>query len=211
LVSDAGGNLYGTASSGGTHNGGTVFELSADGRQYRTIYNFGCKLSGGRCKKGDGRLPFGALVFDKKGNLYGTTRSGGGYRSGTVFELSMSGGKWHERLVYSFKGGSDGKEPSDAVIFDASGNLYSTTDFGGDTSCNLGNGCGTVFKLIPDSNGSWKKTILYVFTGGSDGSAPGGGLVMDATGNLYGTTVFGGQACPEWGSAGCGVVFEVTP
>ena len=121
-------------------------------------------------------------------------------------------GEWHERVLYSFKGGSDGKEPSDDVVFDASGNLYSTTDFGGDTSCNLGNGCGTVFELTPPvGGGTWKKKMLYVFTGGSDGSAPGGGLVMDATGNLYGTTVFGGQACPEWGSAGCGVVFEITP
>ena len=212
LVSDAVGNLYGTASSGGTHNGGTAFELSAGGGQYRTIYNFGCKLTGGKCKPGDGRKPFGALIFDKKGNLYGTTTSGGGYRAGTVFELSMSGGKWHERLLYSFKGGSDGKEPSSAPIFDASGNLYGITGFGGDTNCNLGNGCGTVFKLTPPvGGGSWKKKILYVFAGGSDGLAPSGGLVMDATGNLYGTTAFGGQACPEWGSAGCGVVFEITP
>lgn len=149
----------------------------------------------------DGAYPTGGLVFDAKGNLYGTTESGGANLYGTVFQLTHSKSGWTENVLYSFTNGSDGAYPSGALVFDKAGNLYGTAVSGGSTSC--GNGCGTVFELVPGSNGSWTFSVIYSFTGGSDGFAPAfGSLIFDPAGNLYGTAEMGGQ--------GSGTVFKLT-
>ena len=108
-------------------------------------------------------------------------------------------------MLYSFTGSEDRAQPYGSLVFDSSGNLYGTTNFGGDTNCNLG--CGTVFKLSPGSSG-WIKYLLYTFTGGSDGGEPDARVLFDAAGNLYGTTLLGGSinsAC----TSGCGTIFKL--
>ena len=163
------------------------------------LYNF---IGGG-----DPKLPYAGLVFDKAGNLYGTTELGGNNTHGTVFELTPNAnGSWTESVLYSFTGGSDGGKPYASLVFDPAGNLYGTTGFGGSTNCNLG--CGTVFKLTPGSSG-WTESVLYTFTGGSDGRQPSARILLDAAGNLYGTTSFGGNVGSVC-SSGCGTVFKLT-
>jgi hypothetical protein len=138
---------------------------------------------------GDGAYPTSGLVFDTKGNLYGT-----------VFQLTHSKSGWTENVLYSFTNGSDGAYPSGALVFDEAGNLYGTAVSGGSTSCS--NGCGTVFELVPGSGGSWTFSVIYSFTGGKDGFAPAyGSLILDKAGNLYGTAEMGGK--------GAGTVFEL--
>jgi uncharacterized repeat protein (TIGR03803 family) len=135
--------------------------------------------------------------------LYGTTPSGGTSGNGTVYELSLraGGGGWTKTILYSFNGGADGADPESGVIFDGAGNLYGTTYSGGADSV------GTVFKLTP-SGGSWTETLLYSFqSNGTDGYNPFGGLIMDGSGNLYGTTTSGGA----YGGYAYGTVFEITP
>jgi uncharacterized repeat protein (TIGR03803 family) len=152
---------------------------------------------------GDGGDPAASLAFDATGNGYGTTVVGGAFGFGTVFELKrLSGGKFQETVLYSFTGGSDGKNPYGGVIFDGAGNLYGTTVSGGSGGVCSGDGCGVVFELT-NSGGSWTETVLYNFTGGNDGSGPGGGVVFDKAGNLYGTTPDGGQFSD-------GVVYELS-
>jgi uncharacterized repeat protein (TIGR03803 family) len=181
------GILYGTTVSGGTFGDGTVFEVTTKGKE-KVLHSF----SGGA----DGTLPYGSLVFDKLGNLYGTTAGGGTLDNGTVFEISSSGVK---TTRYAFAGGTDGSRPYAGLVFDQQGNLYGTTGSGG----TFGNG--TVFRLSP----SGTETVLYSFTGGADGGAPLAGLILDDKGNLYGTTSGGGlSGCA--GYSGCGVVFKVT-
>ena len=150
---------------------------------------------------GDGAHPLAGLVADH-GNLYGTTSNGGGGPCtggcGTVFQLTPSqGDTWTETLLYTFQGGNDGVAPEASLIFDAAGNLYGTTVVGGSA------GVGTVFQLAPQG-GSWVETVLYNFTGGSDGAYPVAPLVFDTVGNLYGTTLFGGPR-------NAGVVFRLAP
>ena len=151
----------------------------------------------------DGNWPAAALTRDTNGNFYGTTLEGGAYTCpfysgcGTVFKVDNSG---TETVLYSFcsEGCLDGALPEASLVRDAAGNLYGTTLQGGDQSCD----CGTVFKL----NMAGKETVLHAFTGNPDGESPSSGLVMDAAGNLYGTTLFGGSA-----SRGNGVVFKLDP
>jgi len=195
VIFDQVGNLYGITSwgFGGDNKGGTVWELTPSGSGWTesTLYSF----SGGN----DGGGPSG-LTFDNAGNLYGTTNGGGTYSAGTVFQLTPSGSGWTEKILYSFQGGNDGGIPVAGVIFDPSGNLYGTTSGGGQ------GGGGTVFKLTP-SNGSWTFSLVYSFIS-NGGGGPGANLVMDAAGNLYGTTVNGGSGnC----SNGCGTVFKLMP
>jgi uncharacterized repeat protein (TIGR03803 family) len=150
----------------------------------------------------DGSYPYAGLISDSQGNLYGTTVEGGGsgcYESqgcGTVFKLARDG---TETVLYAFQGGNDGAAPYAGVISDSQGNLYGTTAGGGGSGCN-GYGCGTVFKLTPDG----AETVLHSFTGGSDGSNPQAGLLLDSGGNLYGTTQYGD-------AQNAGVVFKVAP
>jgi uncharacterized repeat protein (TIGR03803 family) len=141
------------------------------------------------------------------GNLYGTTISGGASGTGVVFKLSPAG---TETVLYDFTGGADGAFPQGGLIRDAAGNLYGTTRSGGDTSACASQGCGVVFELIRcrSAPSGYDFRVLYTFTGGADGGNSQAGLVLDAGGNLYGTTAGGGSsAC----SGGCGVVFKLSP
>jgi uncharacterized repeat protein (TIGR03803 family) len=182
LVMDSNGNLYGTTSSGGAHGVGTVFEVTSTGTE-TVLYSF----TGGP----DGGIPYGGLVLDSGGNLYGTTRSGGAYHGGTAFELTPSGA---ETVWHSFGHGSDGKFPYAGLVRDSSGNLYGTTYNGGTA------GLGTVFQITA----SGTETVLHSFTGtsGGDGAYPNATLIRDAAGNLYGTTV--------GGSPGASIAFEIS-
>ena len=187
LIADSSGNLYGTTQSGGASGGhGVVFKLSPSGTE-TVLHTF----TGGS----DGGIPRAGLIADTGGNLYGTTAGGGASNAGTVFKLSPSG---TETVLYSFTG-SDGSGPFAGLIADSSGNLYGTTQSGGASG-----GHGVVFKLSPGGT----ETVLYSFTGGSDGGTPRAGLIADSSGNLYGTTQFGGPGC---GGVGCGVVFKLSP
>jgi len=197
LIFDAAGNLYGTTRIGGANEWGTVFELTPNGNGTWTeevLYSFGSQPH-------DGIEPSGALVFDSAGNLYGTTQSGGTGGFGTVFELTPNGnGSWTESILYSFGSAPDGNGPTGGLIFDAAGNLYGTTQYGGPYAY------GTVFELTPNSNGTWAEQILHNFRGfKTDGRYPRAGLVFDAAGNLYGTTFNGGSTYQY------GAVFEMTP
>jgi uncharacterized repeat protein (TIGR03803 family) len=181
LTFDTNGNLYGAAINGGTNLRGGIFELKPSGGTWQeiTLYEFAGP---------DGSNPTGNLVWDSAGNLYGATVDGGQYQVGVVFELMPNGGSWTEKVLYSFTGGSDGALPQ-GVIFDSVGNLYGTTDWGGDFSCS--NGCGTVFKLTP-SMGNWTLSTLHAFDL-ADGESPNGGLILDSSGSIYGTTLIGGK------------------
>jgi uncharacterized repeat protein (TIGR03803 family) len=255
LIADASGNLYGTTYEGGVFGYGTVFELSPNvggGWTEKVLHNFNL---------GDGLNPAARLTFDAVGNLYGTTRYGGSEvcfngispGCGTAFELKPNAdGNWSENLLYSFRSFSlslnppapfpsaltfdgagnlygttqggisvfklspradgawrktdlvnlndliDGSGPEAGVIFDGAGNLYVTTGFGGPS------GHGTALKLTPATGRAWTPTVLHSFGIEPDGSEPAAALIIDANGNLYGTTGIGG-------THGGGIVFEITP
>jgi uncharacterized repeat protein (TIGR03803 family) len=163
----------------------------------------------------DGIDPAATLAADSAGNLYGTTAQGGTGTlctngCGTVFELSpLAGGKWKETILYSFTGGSDGKNPYGGVILDGKGDLYGTTVAGGSGGVCASDGCGVVF-LLSKSGKRWVETVMYNFTGGKDGFGPGGALAFDSVGNLYGTTPDGGNL-RKCSSGGCGVVYQISP
>jgi uncharacterized repeat protein (TIGR03803 family) len=186
LVRDHAGNFYGTTEYGGNlrpcllSGCGLVFKLDAGGKE-TVLYRFKGKA--------DGKTPVGSLIRDAAGNLYGTTTKGGAAGAGVVFKVDATG---KETVLYSFKGKSDGKTPMAGLIRDAAGNFYGTTEFGG------ASGAGVVFKL--DAAGT--ETVLYPFTGGSDGANPIASLIRDPAGNLYGTTLHGG-------ASGVGVVFSL--
>jgi uncharacterized repeat protein (TIGR03803 family) len=159
----------------------------------------------------DGSDPLAGLIFDKAGNLFGTTIYGGADNSGTVFELSPSANGWQETILHSFRrGGKDGSVPYASLVMDGVGNLYGTTSAGGGHQKECGGeftGCGTVFELSPTKAG-WRETILYNFPNSKDGVYPSSALALDKDGNLYGTTYYGGgnDAC----FGGCGVVFKIS-
>jgi uncharacterized repeat protein (TIGR03803 family) len=195
LILDAAGNLYGTTGAGGSgcqYGCGVVFQLApqANGRWIEKVLR---RFSGGR----DGAYPEAALVTDSTGTLYGTTLAGGngGCASkssigcGTVFQVVPSaGGKWSEKVLHRFSDkGKDGIQPQASLIVDSAGNLFGTTTGGGDY------GAGTVFQLSPGTDGNWKERVVLSFKGGGDGADPAGDLVSDTAGNLYGTTVQGGD------------------
>jgi uncharacterized repeat protein (TIGR03803 family) len=191
LLRDTAGNLYGVAEIGGAHGAGTVFKLRATSRRrwkLTTLYAFRGQPDSGS--------PYGGLVADAAGDLYGTTYYGGADGLGSVFELSHGAhGRYRERVLYSFKGGSDGSSPTATLVLE-SGELYGTTSAGGG-SC----GCGTLFKVDARSGG---ETVLHAFGNGTDGAYPYYGLTLDASGNFYGATVAGG-------SFGQGTVYEFAP
>lgn len=192
LIFDSAGNLYGTTSEGGTFGYGTVFELTLkSGNWTETIlHNFNNDGT-------DGVNPYASLIFDSAGNLYGTTGLGGADLKGTVFELTLTAGTWTETVLHSFSE-VDGYEPASSLIFDASGNLYGTTLYGGAYDY------GTVFELTPAA-GSWTEAVLHSFNYDfADGYFPTAGLIFDSSGNLYGTAVDGG-------ADNYGVVFELKP
>jgi uncharacterized repeat protein (TIGR03803 family) len=183
VIGDGAGNLYGTTHNGGNLNCGvvigcgTIFKLDKTGKE-TVLYTF----TGGA----DGCCSYAGLIRDAAGNFYGTTGA-------TVFKLDKTG---KLTVLYTFTGGVDGGTSFASVIRDAAGNLYGTTYFGGSYNH------GTVFKL--DTTG--KESVLHSFTGGPDGSNPDSNLVMDAAGNLYGTTYNGGDI-----GCDCGVVFKIAP
>jgi uncharacterized repeat protein (TIGR03803 family) len=244
LAMDKSGNLYGTTTAGGASGNGTVFEITKAG-QYSILYSF----AGGT----DGIDPVAGVTLDAKGNLYGTTSTGGSYGYGTVYELKRLQSGWAEHILHNFEMLNDGGNPYAGLIFDPSGNLFGAATNGGDNS----GGGGTIFELTPSgsswkfqvvyglagwgisgafrdilfdttsgvlygtthcdgayndgtvweltpSAGTWNYTELYTFTGQDDGLYIFSNLVLDKSGNLYGTA-------SEGGANGVGVVFKVTP
>jgi uncharacterized repeat protein (TIGR03803 family) len=180
LIRDAEGNLYGaTSNGGGPASAGVVFELDPAGQE-SVLYTF----PGGS----DGANPHAGLTSDGKGNLYGTTYSGGPARAGVVYQVDATG---HETVLHRFKGGADGKNPNAGVIRDSAGNLYGTTVYGGI-------GYGVLYQV----NAAGNETVLHAFTGGTDGAYPYAGVIRDSEGNLYGTASAGGPT-------NSGVVYKV--
>jgi uncharacterized repeat protein (TIGR03803 family) len=212
LTIDAKGNLYGVTEEGG--NGpcnsvlgvgcGVVFRLSLTkkGWKYFVIHDF----------EFDGAYPNAGVVFDEAGNLYGTTQFGGDFLCGCgiVYQLQPAKrGKWTENTLYNFvgisRGGTDVSFPGSDVFIDANGNVFGTGTGGGDAKCN--DGCGGVFELVSQGNGTYQEQVLHIFKGGKDGFQPNGGVLLDSKGNVYGTTGYGGG--PGCSAFGCGTVFEL--
>jgi uncharacterized repeat protein (TIGR03803 family) len=194
LIFDNNDNLYGTTLRGGhgSEPSGTVFRLapSNGGWAESVLYSF-CTVQG--CT--DGANPYAGLVFDNKGNLYGTTAYGGNnpFPGGTVFELATSNGNWTESVLHAFSG-SDGFTPESELVFDSKGNLYGTTTIGGSSQW------GVVFQLAPSASGWTEKTFSFNI---SNGASPSGGVILDH-GSFYGSTYSGG-------ANGDGVAYKLTP
>ena len=185
LTLDNAGDLYGTTVAGGANGYGTIYELTysaGSGWAQSFLYSFNANGVAN---------PYVGLIFDPLGNLYGATADG----AGGIFKLTPSGDTWIYSLLYGSGGGISACGARGNLVRDGEGNLYGTT------YCDGSNG--TIFELIP-INGRWTYTTLYYFTGGNDGYWPSSNVVMDASGNLYGTTQSGGQY-------GYGVVWEITP
>lgn len=192
LIRDAAGNLYGTASAGGTSQCGTVFKLSRGSKatwKLTTLHSFACA--------GDGETPIAGLLLDPGGNLYGTTQLGGNLGQGAVFELSPAGSGWNYQVLFSFSG-ADGAQPASGLNFDAAGNLYGATVAGGSTSP-----VGVIYQLSPSQGGGWKQSVIYD-AGASGTATPGSALTFDARGDLYSTVAVGG-------SAGNGAILCLSP
>lgn len=208
LVFDGSGHLYGT-----TFEGGSTSYCPGDG--CGLVYEL-ARTASGDWKSApvhvfagvpDGANPLAGLTYDGAGNFYGTTESGGNasvcqtgayFGCGTVFQLSMQSGGWITTVLHTFTGGSDGARPEANLVRDAAGNLYGTAGIGGSDQS------GVVFELSPEVNGKWKLTTLHSFGGAGDGETPIAGLLLDSSGNLFGTTQFGGIF-------GQGAVFELSP
>lgn len=185
----ANGNVYGTTSAGGAYGYGTVFELSRTGTTWAEtiLHSF--------ANGDDGSIPYAGLISDKSGNLYGAATQGGNNGGGTLFELTPASGSWTFNVLYSISGWGVSGSFRDLMLA-PSGIIYGTTH------CDGNNNAGTVWQLTP-AGGSWNYTLLYTFTGGTDGLYSFSNLVMEK-GKLYGTT-------NEGGADNYGVVFEVTP
>jgi uncharacterized repeat protein (TIGR03803 family) len=189
------GRLYGAATTGGTYGSGIVCEITPRGAgrwDFRTLYSFRGQP--------DGSFPYGALLFNSSGHIYGTTYYGGANNIGAVYELSPRPiGEWDENVLYGFQGGADGNSPISNLVFggDANLNLYGTTSEGG-------LGSGTIFKLSPVGGGQWTETVVHLFQGPPDGAFAYNGLVVDRLRNFYGATVHGGDD-----DDGC--VYKFTP
>jgi len=191
LIFDGQGNIYGSTASSGRQacKCGTIFRLSPEaGGQwgYRVLYQFK--------GKDDGGYPVGSLAFDDADNLYGVSAFG----YGSIFKLTQqSDGSWTETTIYTFKGPPDGSTPYSGLTIDKFRSIYGTTREGGV------NGLGAVYQLTPMSNGGWSENVIYSFSG-QDGEYPWAEVIVDPSGNLYGTTIWGGNY-------GWGTVFKLTP
>ncbi len=215
MIFDQAGNLYGTTFAGGGNKSGTVFKLTPndDGSWTEDVLHNFCS----RPNCVDGAYSTAGLILDTKGNLYGTTEYGGKRGScsptisgcGVVFRLSPNGnGSWTETVLHHFSGGKDGGDSVAGLVLDGAGNLYGTTEQGGNLNDCSGTGCGVVFRLTPNADGSWAEDVLHHFTGGDYGWPIPTGLTLDQEGNLYGATLEGGShRCGN--GYGCGVVFKL--
>jgi uncharacterized repeat protein (TIGR03803 family) len=184
ILIDSAGNLYGTCTVGGVNGFGTVYRMSlVQGRWlFKTLYAFKDSPDGG--------LPYGGVVFDKQGNLYGTTYYAGVNDLGTVYKLTHSNGTWTESVLYSFKGGTDGSSPISGLVADTAGNFYGTTSEGGAATC----GCGVIFKMTPSAGGNWTESVVYRFPGAPGPGQVYNGMIGDPAGHFYGATVHGGPS-----------------
>jgi uncharacterized repeat protein (TIGR03803 family) len=182
LLLDRAGNLFGVATVGGANQKGTAFKLAptASGWKFNTLYAFRGSPDAG--------FPYGGLVEDAAGSLYGTTYYDGARGLGSVYELARRHGAWHETVLHNFKGGSDGSNPISTLVLAADGALYGTTSEGGAAGCS----CGTIFQLTPGPDGGWTETVAYSFSGAPDAAFAYNGLVSDGAGNFFGATVHGG-------------------
>jgi hypothetical protein len=238
IVRDSAGNLYGATSGGGSSDCwgsvcGTVYQLAPPSQPNAAWSETVLHVFLGHTY-GDGSSLQGGLVMDSAGNLYGSTGYGGTGNCevvgtypgcGTVYELSppaQKGGAWTEAILYNFQGGNDGFVPLGDLVFDNTGNLYGATIFGGGHGTNCGDAfyqyCGTIYELSPPQKqgGAWAEQVLYSFKGipwgaatRGDGAWPNGGLAIDSTGAVYGTTQLGGS--PAGAHPGWGTVFKLTP
>ena len=211
LIFDKAGNLYGTAAGGGTGTGcaggisgcGLVFELTPTGGSWQetVLHDFTNDHS-------DGWNPMAGFVSDTAGNLYSTTYYGGSepMGGGTVFEMTPTSNGWQESVLYSFTCESDGCSPYSSLALDPAGNLYGTTAGGGAAL-----GYGVAFKLTPNTNGGYTQSVIHTFGSGDDGRYPYSNPILDAKGNLYGTTDLGGGGTNASCSNGCGTVYKLTP
>jgi uncharacterized repeat protein (TIGR03803 family) len=206
LIIDTAGNLFGTTFWGGDYYAGKIFELTpnSDGTwTEKTLHSF----TGGK----DGGYPDRpSLALDSSGTLYGVATGGGDPACtsgcGVVFKLApTTSAAWKFTTLHRFSGGTDGGVPESRLIFDQSGNLYGTTSQGGTY------GYGVAFKLAPAAGGKWTERVLHRFRGGADGASPFGGLIFDIAGNLYGTTLYGGNGGCGLSIPGCGTVYKLTP
>ena len=183
LIRDTAGNLYGTTNVGGAFNHGTVFKLDTLGNE-TVLHSF--------AGAPDGAYPYGGVIRDNAGNLYGTTNDGGAFNAGTLFRLSGTG---KETVLHSFNGTTDGAHPSAGLTFDAAGNLCGTANQGGTDQE------GTIFQLAKTG----RFIVLHAFTGSVQGANPAAGLVLGASGYLYGTTSEGGNFDND------GTIFQINP
>ena len=205
LILDSTGNLYGITqfggdSSSGPDNGGTVYRLTlTDGQWNETIlYSFPGSFLGP-----DGDLPIGGLALDKTGNLYGVTQAGGVYGKGAVFTLTATAeGTFAESIIHSFHI-LDGNLPNSTPVFDSAGNLYGTTFFGGAVRDCPNEGCGVIYELKKNSDGTWTEILLRQLQK-ADGWEAVGPVVFDSVGNLYAAAQAGGAF--TWGS-----IFQLSP
>jgi hypothetical protein len=221
------GALYGVANAGGSGNCGLVWRVAR--KTGSTLWVEKVLHAFKSAGSGDGCGALGSVTFDSKGNLYATTNAGGAnFLGGTVFMLTPTAtGPWKEYLLYKFTGGTDGGGPAAGVTLDSVGNVYGTTKTGGlqETNCaapfGSNPGCGVVFKLYKPASVTtipWRESVLYLFTGGTDGMLPAGAPVaLGGKGTVFGTTLNGGDASCSTGNKGlgygpgCGTVFELTP
>ena len=193
ILIDPAGNLYGVCTVGGANGFGIVYQMSLKQGKwiFKTLYAFK--------DQPDGALPYGSVVADRVGNLYGTTYYAGANDWGTVYKLTRSSGAWTETVLYSFRGGADGAQPISSLVADGAGNFYGTTSAGGSAAC----GCGVIFKMTHTTQG-WRESAMYSFPGTPDAGQAYNGMVSDSAGNLYGATVHGG-------STDDGAIYEFTP
>jgi uncharacterized repeat protein (TIGR03803 family) len=197
LLVDTHGTIYGVTELGGKYGAGVAFSMSKAGNtwNFTTLYAFQGLPDAG--------FPYGGVIADARGTLYGTTYFGGVNGLGSVFEIAAGATvktPWQESVLYSFQGDTDSSFPTSALVFDAAGNLFGTGSTGGNPSCD----CGAIFELTPRSGGGWDESVLHAFGGSGDGQSPSYGLTPDGKGNYFGVT-------PVGGAYGQGTVFQITP
>ncbi len=191
---DTAGNLFNVCTTGGAHGFGAVYEISPSQGKWKFTALYAFKDSP------DGASPYGGVVFDKAGNIYGTTYYAGAHDLGTIYKLTHSGAAWTESVLYSFKGGMDGASPISSLVADSAGNFYGTTSEGGATTC----GCGVIYKVAKNASGKWTESVVYRFPGEPSPGFAYNGMINGTAGSFYGATVHGGNGND-------GAVYQFTP